>query len=68
MHAKPGREVGDLVGTCAQHRMPIWIAELAREVIYAHAASEQSARGSSAQEREIPLPAYLEHAVTCWSR
>jgi adenylate cyclase len=49
-----------LVGTVAQQRMPIRIADRGREVRYGLAIREQLALVSEEQEREVPLPGLHE--------
>jgi adenylate cyclase len=51
-----------IIGSCAQHRLPIRIADLARERRYDRAVVEQAARAKGG-EREIALPA-LEQAAS----
>lgn len=45
-----------VIGSCAQHRMVIRIADASRERLYGRAVREQSARVHGREEREIPLP------------
>lgn len=45
-----------VVGLCAQHRLPIRIADTTRELRYGRAVAEQVERTSARPDREIPLP------------
>jgi putative methionine-R-sulfoxide reductase with GAF domain len=45
-----------VVGSCAQHRMAIRVADTSRERLYGRAVQEQIARVNGREEREIPLP------------
>ncbi|AKU99606.1 Adenylate cyclase [Labilithrix luteola] len=45
-----------VIGTCAQRRMPVRIADAARELLYRRAVEEQVERVRGQDEREIPLP------------
>jgi hypothetical protein len=45
-----------LVGTCARQRMPIRIADMARDLRYGRVVREQVERASGTLEREVPLP------------
>lgn len=45
-----------IIGTCAQHRLPMRVADCAREIRYERAVREQMERGREAGEREIALP------------
>lgn len=47
-----------VVGACAQHRQPIRVAEVHRELRYERAVIEQLARVRAADERSIPLPGF----------
>ena len=45
-----------VVGMCAQHRLPIRIADTTRELRYRRAVAEQVERTAARPDREIPLP------------
>lgn len=47
-----------VVGACAQHRLPVRVAEVHRELRYERAVLEQRARVATADERDIPLPGF----------
>ncbi len=48
-----------VIGACAAHRVPVRIADLARERLYGRAVQEQLERGKAGTEREIPLASVI---------